>query len=367
MKNSVRTTLHICFWLSIPVLILFYSWSQQADSFFGMHDSKSFLQILFDKVQQIVQQPDMGVDLCATKNIMGIAYKVFMTSVLPLGVFYLYYLIFLPNILRRKNAWSLAVPIAFVIAFPLIFNGILSFFVLDVLFNPWNSLGVTYLISLFFAASGTFFRVLENWLITQKRAEQNLQSELELLRNQVNPHFLFNTLNNIDSLIKRNVDQASESLLKLSDILRYMIYECNVDETDLVREIRHIGSYIDLQRMQYANHDLVVFSVHGNIEELRIAPMLFIPFVENAFKHCNRKQIPQAIKVAFNVADNKVHFVCENLFDPMRKTTKDSASGIGLSTVKRRLELIYPGRHQLQITEDNTTFKVELTIDIHAH
>ncbi|MBS4057856.1 MAG: sensor histidine kinase [Bacteroidales bacterium] len=367
MKNSVRTTLHIGFWLSIPVLILFYSWSQQADSFFGMQDSKSFLQILFDKVQQIVQQPDLGADPYAAKNIVGITYKVFMTTVLPLGVFYLFYLIFLPNMLRRKNALTMTMPVAFIIAFPLIFNGILSYFVLDVLFNPWNSLGVTYMISLFFAASGTFFRLLDNWLITQKRAKQNLQSELALLRNQVNPHFLFNTLNNIDSLIKRDVDQASESLLKLSDILRYMIYECNVDETDVAREIKHIESYIDLQRMQFANHDLVVFSVMGNPKEIRIAPMLFIPFIENAFKHCNRKQSPQAIKVAFNISGKKVHFVCENLFDPMRKTTKDSACGIGLSTVNRRLELIYPGRHQLQIREDNTTFRVELTIDTHAH
>ena len=207
----------------------------------------------------------------------------------------------------------------------------------------------------------------ENWITNEKKVKQNLQSELALLKNQINPHFLFNTLNNIDSLIKSNVDKASETLVKLSDILRYMIYETNIDKTLLSNEIKHIESYIDLQKIQFANKELVSLSKQGNFDNTMIAPMLFIPFVENSFKHCNKKNIQHAISINFSIDNKTVNFECINMFDKTQKSTKDIASGIGLNIIKRRLEIIYPGKHFLSIDEDNNTFKVTLSINTNEH
>ena len=209
--------------------------------------------------------------------------------------------------------------------------------------------------------------LLEHWLQNEKLAKQNLQSELALLKNQINPHFLFNTLNNIDSLIKSNTEKASETLVKLSDILRYMIYDTNVAMVQLSSEINHVESYIALQRLQFANRELVSITVQGNPGNIQVAPMLFIPFVENAFKHCTDKGTPAAIRIAFTMDDNSVKFESANLSDQAQRINKDGASGVGLSIVRRRLELLYPGRHTLSIKEENDTFIVTLSINTHEH
>jgi LytS/YehU family sensor histidine kinase len=192
---------------------------------------------------------------------------------------------------------------------------------------------------------------------------QNLQSELKLLKNQVNPHFLFNTLNNIDRLIASNPDKASAMLVGLSGMMRYMVYDTNANISPLSQEIQQIRNYIDLQEMQYANPDLVAYSVEGNHEGIELAPMLFIPFIENAFKHCTDKMVRHAIRFSFRMEDNRIYFESVNIANPAQHIEKDSTGGIGLETVKRRLELLYPGKHQLQIDEKNDLFCVSLNVD----
>lgn len=368
MKKSVKITLHACFWILIPLTFSLYNWSLQADSFFGLPDhSKNYFQILFDSFYSLFVRPDMGSEPGSLSNLTNIVVNVVWYILYPAAIFYLFYGYFSPKALTTVRFRKYLTPVLFVLVGPFIIVKILSYFVFTVGWSFNYFLSLTYVITLFYALSGFFFCLLERWFRSEKLAKQNLQSELALLKNQVNPHFLFNTLNNIDSLIKSNAEKASETLVKLSGILRYMIYDTNIAWVQLADEIRHIESYVDLQKIQFANRELVSLSVKGNPENIRIAPMLFIPFVENAFKHCTDKSITNAIRIKFTIHDDRVQFESVNLSDRAQKINKDEAGGVGLNIVRRRLELIYPGRHTLHIKEENNTFSITLSVDTHEH
>ena len=184
----------------------------------------------------------------------------------------------------------------------------------------------------------------------QKELEkQNLQSELKLLKNQLNPHFLFNALNNIDSLIRSDPEKASKSLVQMSDMMRYMIYETNVPEVYFRQELDYIKNYLALQRLQYDNPELVSYVLEGEAGDICIAPMLFIPFIAK-----------EAICFHFQIQSSEILFTASNLYDPLKRMNKDSSTGIGLSTVKRRLDFLYAGRYNLRINEENGYFGVSL-------
>ena len=207
-----------------------------------------------------------------------------------------------------------------------------------------------------------------DWFNKQKQTKelekQNLQSELSLLKNQINPHFLFNTLNNIDSLIKKNPGHASKAIIDLSDIMRYMIYETNVDKVPLQKELDYIDNYLNLQKLQYFNNDLVECTITGDPKDKEIAPMLLIPFIENAFKHCTSKETKHAIRFSFLLESDKISFEARNISDKTRTISKDKSGGIGLETVRRRLEILYKNRYSLQIQEKNDLFCILLMIEI---
>jgi sensor histidine kinase YesM len=368
MKKSVKIALHACFWLLIPMSIAFYDWAGQADNFFGMaRHSKTFIEILFRNLQAIFVRPDVGSDLLSLFNILGICFNVFFDLVYPPVVFYLFYGYFSPRLLKQKTYRKYLLPGLFILLVPFGLVAILSTFIFTVDLGFYSTLSLAYVFTLFFSISGFFFFLLEHWIQAEKLAKQNLESELALLKNQINPHFLFNTLNNIDSLIKSNTHKASETLVRLSDILRYMIYETNVARVPLSDEISHIESYVELQKLQFANTELVSLTIRGNPGNIPVAPMLFIPFVENAFKHCTDKSIPGAIQFTFNIHDHEVRFESVNVSDHAQRINKDDAGGVGLNIVRRRLELIYPGRHALDIQDENNTFSVTLTVNTHEH
>lgn len=196
-----------------------------------------------------------------------------------------------------------------------------------------------------------------------KVEQQSLKSEMALLKNQINPHFLFNTLNNIDSLIKKNPDKASASLIDLSDMMRYMLYETNSNRVALTKELAYIENFMELQAMHHANPNLVACSINGEVGEKRVAPMLFIPFIENAFKHCTNKDEQHAIRFSFDIDNQRIIFKASNLFDRTKKISKDQSSGVGLDIVHRRLDYLYYKRYQLDIKEENGLYIVNLTID----
>lgn len=210
-------------------------------------------------------------------------------------------------------------------------------------------------------------KIVRKWqkeqLLKAELEKQNLNSEIALLRSQINPHFLFNTINNIDSLIPINPDKASSSLIKLSDIMRYMLYESNVGRVSLTKEIEYIQSLIDLQQLRVRDKNFIEFHVQCENENLFIAPMLFVPFVENAFKHGDKNSPLPGIKIELKTIGKSICFEIENYFKPDTNASKDKVGGIGLGIAKRRLELIYPGKYTLEINKKLPLFTVKLTIN----
>lgn len=369
MKKSVKIILHVIFWAFFPIASALYEWSGQFGFMSGFFNNtaKNFFRILIENIQSLFIPPDLGNSMWAASNLFGIIFHIYVFILLPVGIFYLFYGIFIPNMIRNKNQRSKLIPLLFLVLVPFLITSLFSFVTIAVGWEFSHSITITYIIAITFSVLGSFFRISENWIITEKLAKQNLQSELALLKSQINPHFLFNTLNNIDSLIKSNKDKASEMLVKLSGIMRYMIYETNIDKVNLSNEINHIENYIDLQKIQFASTDFVSLSTEGKLNNILIAPMLFIPFVENAFKHCTNKAISNAISIKFSTENNIVNFKCVNVYDAKQPMSKDNASGVGLNLVKRRLNLIYPGKYTLNIKNENNTYQVILSVDTNEH
>ena len=195
---------------------------------------------------------------------------------------------------------------------------------------------------------------------------ENITSNLAMLKFQINPHFLFNTLHNIDTLIHENQDNASKSLIKLSDIMRYMLHDAKSELVELEKEVEHLQNYLSLEQLRLKNEKFLNYSINGNAKGINIAPMIMIPFVENAFKHSVDSDIENGITININIENNTLNFKCENCFDTS-DTDKDNTHGIGLNTVKKRLNLIYKDRYNLSIRSDNSIFKVDLKIELHEN
>ncbi len=191
--------------------------------------------------------------------------------------------------------------------------------------------------------------------------KKNYEMEIALIKSKLDPHLLFNTINNIDALILKDAVAASDYLNKLSDIMRFMLYETKADKILLSKEIEYITKYIALQKIRTANENYAHFTVTGSIGNKLIAPMVFIPFIENAFKHTNNKKLENAITINIFIGDETIKMVCENKFDPKQKV-KQFDSGLGNELIQKRLNLIYPEKHTLQVDKTNEQYSVNLTI-----
>ena len=187
---------------------------------------------------------------------------------------------------------------------------------------------------------------------------QNRQSELSFLRSQINPHFLFNNLNNIYSLVYHQSDQSLNAIAGLSELLRYMLYDTS-ETVALSKEIAYIEKYITLQQLKFEHPEKISFDADGHAESILVTPLLFIPFVENAFKHGN-PNTKDWLTLEFLTTSTQVIFSCTN-----KKTqkNKDREGGIGIENIRRRLELLYPSQHQLHVNEDQALFTVKLTLN----
>lgn len=192
--------------------------------------------------------------------------------------------------------------------------------------------------------------------------EKNHAMEMALIKSQLDPHLLFNTINNIDTLILRDPVAASDYLNKLSDIMRFVLYETKGEKIPLSHEIEYIEKYIELQKIRTSNEDYANFEVTGVIGEKVVAPMVFIPFIENAFKHTNNKKVENAISVNIIIKDESIQLICENKFDSKLVKETDRDSGLGNELVQKRLDLIYKGKHVLQVDKREDLYCVNLTI-----
>lgn len=208
-------------------------------------------------------------------------------------------------------------------------------------------------------------KLKENVLLKEKQAE-NLKTELSFLRSQISPHFLFNVLNNIVALVRLKSDELEPTVLKLSSILQYMLYETDEENVSLSKEVEYLNSYIDLQKQRFGKK--LNTQISFNIEEnwSRIEPMLLIPFIENAFKHgFSNIQNPEII-ITLTLKNNVLVFSVKNKFNENSEEIKDKTSGIGLANVKRRLELMYGVKHQLSINKLNGWFAVSLKLNLQS-
>lgn len=221
-------------------------------------------------------------------------------------------------------------------------------------------------------AVSTSVEIIAEWLRQERKSKEisheKLQAELAFLKSQINPHFLFNTLNNIYSLAAEKSDQTEVAILKLAQLLRYTLYESNTESIGLEKEIAHIENYIELQKMRISSKKNIRISLHceGNFAEKQIAPMLLIPFVENAFKHGLSYLSNSTIHFYLKIQENCLYFeACNQKFEENHTTYIAEGNGIGLANVMRRLDLLYARNHTLQINETLEKYQVKLQIELY--
>jgi LytS/YehU family sensor histidine kinase len=209
------------------------------------------------------------------------------------------------------------------------------------------------------------FLLIIRWIFKQiksiiKLKTEKAQTELLHLKSQVNPHFFFNMLNNLYGLVDKDSKKAQDLILKLSDMMRYSIYDGQKETVQLSEEISYLQNYIELHKMRYHKMIDIKFNIDVTDNDYDIMPLLFIILLENAFKHGVENLRENAyVYIHMKSENNEVHFNIENNFD---KTLENEQEGIGLKNLKRRLELVYPKRHKLTFSKQNEVYKAELTI-----
>jgi LytS/YehU family sensor histidine kinase len=192
---------------------------------------------------------------------------------------------------------------------------------------------------------------------------KNTEAELAWLKNQINPHFLFNTLNNISSLVQIDADKAQDAIAQLSDLLRYAMYETNKNTVPLQGEVEFMRNYVELMKLRCNDKTIVNCQLSTDNNQLTIAPLLFISLIENAFKHGVSSNRDSRIDITLTNDEHQLTFVCENTNFPKNDTDR-SGSGIGLENTRRRLDLIYKDRYMWEQTLEDNIYKVKITIQL---
>lgn len=191
------------------------------------------------------------------------------------------------------------------------------------------------------------------------------EAELSLLKAQIHPHFLFNTLNNLYGLTLEKSDMAPDLVLRLSDLLDYMLYRCNLPKVYLKNELENLQNYIQIEKLRYGQKLKLVFVLKGEPDSLKISPMLLLPFVENAFKHGTSKQVNNPfVNISIEIQKELLSFRIENSKTVFSGKEENYTQGIGLNNVRKRLELLYPGKYKLNISPEESTFKVDFEIEL---
>jgi two-component system, LytTR family, sensor kinase len=234
-----------------------------------------------------------------------------------------------------------------------------------------NNQSLVFLGSFVVMTLSTVLNIITKWWRYQQEKQelltQSMQSELRFLKSQINPHFLFNTLNNLYSLTLTKNDKAPEIVLKLAEIIRYMLYECNERRVMLSREIQYMQNYLDLEKLRQPKNVEISMEVEGNISDQQIAPLMFIPFLENCFKHGLNNHIAGEafVRARFRVQDDDLEFYIENTKPPHSPRQEHPRSGgIGLNNIKKRLDLLYPKDYDLTIEEFPQKYTVTLVLKL---
>ncbi|MDO6596629.1 histidine kinase [Oceanihabitans sp. 2_MG-2023] len=290
-------------------------------------------------------------------------------------LFYVNYSIFVPYLLlRRKLFLYIIISIVFLFLYNYISEEIIFSEFRNNMPKPPNNrggpFGLRHAIPIVFSLSifllgGIFSLVVDFY--KRDRLSKELQNEqkdikLQFLRNQLNPHFLFNSLNSIYSLVRSKSDDAPEAVITLSELMRYMLYEVGDKQVLLEKEINYITNYIALQRLRLKNTEAVKVNINGETRNLKIYPLLLISFIENAFKYGTDYKGNTQIDIKIKVTNNKLIFKVENIIGLYKRDIKNS--GVGLKNIENQLNYLYKNNHELIINEDKTHYKVHLTLNL---
>ncbi|NEW83701.1 MAG: GHKL domain-containing protein [Mariniphaga sp.] len=227
------------------------------------------------------------------------------------------------------------------------------------------------IISLLVIGAGTSFKMVAQWLNEESRRKdlekEQLKTELAFLRHQVSPHFFMNTLNNIHALIDINAEDAKNTIIELSTMMRYLLYDTAQGQTTLKKEIKFIESYISLMQLRFPKKVAVTLDVPKSILDIQIPPMLFLSFLENAFKHGVSYQTESFVSFKLQQIDNRLSCTIKNSKHSNKENLDKSYSGIGLTNIKQSLKLLFGNDYLLNINENDNEFEVQLTIPIYEN
>ncbi|WP_158825979.1 sensor histidine kinase [Mucilaginibacter lacusdianchii] len=287
--------------------------------------------------------------------------------------FYICYLWVYPRFLNKGNIPKLIGGILVALSCFIMLRFLLEQVVTDYLFNMTNYFGYTisyYIVdNIYFGTSGivlsaaiySSFSSLYKQEENKSLREEKIQAELAFLKTQINPHFLYNTLNYIYSLAYPVSEKLGDAVIKLSQLMRYMLTESAAGDVDLQKEVDYIENYISIYQLRFADAFFVDFKAEGDIAGKRVAALLLIPFVENAFKHGIVNDPSRPVRIRLKITGNRLAFTVSN---QISRGQKDHSTGVGLPNIRRRLELIYPNRHELLISENGQTYKTTLNIQL---
>ena len=283
------------------------------------------------------------------------------------AVFYVNYSALVPNLLlKKKNAFYL---LSLILLVGVTYLTITAVFPIETNNNQELSKSrfmAIVIFNLVLIVIGTIIRVYEQWIendkIKTEIVAQKNKTELEALKNQLNPHFLFNSLNSIYSLTVKKSNDAPEAVIMLSILMRYMLYKANDDEVLLKDELLYIENYIKLQRIRISKNEKVKTNISGTISAQKISPLLFISYIENAFKYGTDLNGNTEVIIDIRVNDYELQFKCVNVIGSRNRD--DENSGIGMQNTKERLELLYPDKHLLNVREKDNTFIVDLKLKL---
>jgi two-component system LytT family sensor kinase len=291
-----------------------------------------------------------------------------------IAVFYTNYLVVLPTFLNRKKYTWCGLAIGLLILVSVFVKCGLAYYYYDIIIHRdkgkevisfWDYFFLATVVSCLFIFLSTVLKFIRDWFLNEKiksnLENEKLVSELAFLKSQINPHFLFNSLNNIYSLAYQKSAKTPEAVLKLSEIMRYMLYESNESKVSLDEEIRYLENYIELQKLRFKDKAHISFEIDGSTENLKITPLVLISFVENAFKHGIATDKEHPITIILNVTSDKLFFKVTN---KKNNQNKDETGGIGLQNVKRRLDLLYKGNYRLHIEDTETIYNCELYLNL---
>ncbi|HAS39158.1 MAG TPA: sensor histidine kinase [Microscillaceae bacterium] len=361
-SKSQRIGLHALFWISY---VLFFT------ILWGSHDDEYWpefkMQMLFLPGRMMIVY--LGLYFLVPRYLLQRKYLLYVLWLIPTSVligaqfrllsFYFYFPIYNPGFVKIVSQTT---------------ETMVTYEIPDYVSNPWLFHKIIkYAISLnTVILLTTGLKLLKIWYrdkqTTKQLEKEKLEAELKFLKGQIHPHFLFNTLNNLYALTLKKDEHAPEIVLKLSDLMNYMLYDTNTPYIDIEKEINYIKNYIALEKIRYGNRVDISFNIAGQIAGNKIAPMLILPFVENSFKHGVSGEIENAwITIDLLIQGNAMTLKVENSksLEYVKRTQREYASGIGLANVQRRLDLLYKDQYELKIfDEEPTSYLVVLKLTL---